>query len=604
MLEWCSPHIVHKRVSMLPLYQFLLVAPVLSGWEVLPVQDAEPEAVNDQQALIERREADFADLLTGARLVGFFTQSDKPDEAPKEDSYTLTRVSKAEEDRWLFEASIEFGASHVPIRLKLPVLWAGDSPVISVTDMSFPMLGSYTARVLFHGDEYIGIWSGKDHGGKMWGRVVRQEEKTESCMNWPSFRGPQASGICDGLELPTEWDLEEGTNVRWRRPFPGLAHSSPVIWGDRMFITTAVRKDGDQELKVGLYGDIKPIEDESIFSFELHCLDKRTGETLWSQTCWEGVPAVQRHPKGSHAAASPTVDADRVVAFFGGEGIYCYDHLGNALWQRDLGPMDSGFYMMPDAQWGFGASPVLSEGRVILQCDNQENSFVAALDGRTGEDLWRTARADVPTWSTPTVHITEDRSQVICNGFKHPAGYDLETGQELWSLSGGGDIPVPTPIVSGDMIFITNAHGMLAPIFALDVNVTGELSIKPDEEPFMIWGKARRGNYMQTPLAYGDEVYFCNDAGIVTCYEAASGQELYRERLGVGRTGFTSSPVAANGNLYYASEEGDVHVVRMGAFEVLAINSLGEECMATPAISEGALYYRTRGHVLSIGFLP
>jgi outer membrane protein assembly factor BamB len=291
-----------------------------------------------------------------------------------------------------------------------------------------------------------------------------------------------------------------------------------------------------------------------------------------------------------------------VLAFFGGEGLYCYDLEGELLWGRDLGPMDSGFYMVPGAQWGFASSPILHGDLAIVQCDVQKGSFVAALDATTGEDRWRTPRDDVPTWSTPTVLVREGRSQVICNGFKHPGGYDLHTGEELWSLSGGGDIPVPTPIVSNDLIFITNAHGMLAPIFALDVNISGELSIRPDEEPFMIWGKPRRGNYMQTPLAYGDEVYFCSDAGIVTCFVSATGEEIYRERLGAGRTGFTSSPVAANGNLYYASEEGNVHVVAMGEFKVLSVNSLGEECMATPAISDGAIYYRTRGHVLAVGY--
>lgn len=587
--------------------RILLAALLLPFSDLALAQDAESVADEAEAALIAQREADFAKLLTGSKLVGFFTQNDKPDAEPKEDSYTLTKVSKAEGDKWQFEASIEFGERNIPIKLKLPVYWADDTPVISVTDMGFPMLGKYTARVLFHGDEYIGVWSGKDYGGKMWGKVVRDEpEKTEGDtrqgVHWPSYRGPDASGIGDGYDVPIEWDVDEGTNIRWHRPFPGLCHSSPVIWDDLLFVTTAIRKDGEQDLKVGLYGDIKGIEDESEFRFELHCLDKNTGETIWSTVCWEGVPSVQRHPKGSHAASTPTTDGKRVVAFFGGEGIYCYDLDGKPLWERDLGPMDSGFFMVPDAQWGFGASPLLHDDRVIIQCDIQENSFVASLDANTGEDVWRTTRDDVPTWSTPTVLVREGRSQVICNGYKHPAGYDLHTGKELWSLSGGGDIPVPTPIVAGDLIFITNAHGMLAPIFALDVNIEGELSIKPDEEPYMIWGKPRRGNYMQTPLAYDTEVYFCSDAGIVTCYEAATGEELYRERLGEGRTGFTSSPVAANGNLYYASEEGDVHVVAMGEFEVLAINSLGEECMATPAISEGCLYYRTRSHVLSIGY--
>jgi len=581
--------------------QRILVAVLALSSLAFAARQEEPSAAAEVDNATLQREADFAALLTGANLVGFFNQSDKPNAEPQEDSYTLTRVSKADGDAWLFEASIEFGGRNIPIKLRLPVKWAGDTPVISVTDMGFPMLGKYSARVLFFGGQYVGVWSGKDHGGQMWGRVERADKASESAVHWPSFRGPGAGGIGDGPAVATEWDVPAKKNVLWRKPLPGLAHSSPVIWGERMFLTTAVRKDGKQDLKVGLYGDIRPVEDESEFRFELHCLDKTTGETLWSRVAWEGVPSVPRHPKGSHAASTPATDGKRVLAFFGGEGLYCYDLDGELLWKRDLGPMDSGFYLVPGAQWGFGSSPILHDDRVIVQCDVQEGSFVAALDANTGEDVWRTTRDDVPTWSTPTVYIGAERNQVICNGYHHAGGYDLSTGEELWKLVDGGDIPVPTPIIAAGLIFLTNAHGKQAPIYAVDVGASGTLSTDPEEEPFLAWGRSRRGNYMQTPLAYGDHIYFCNDAGIVTCYTLATGEELYRERLGEGRTGFTSSPVAANGNLYYASEEGDVHVVATGEFNVLSVNPLGEECMATPAISAGVIYYRTRGHVVAIG---
>ncbi|MFT7487553.1 MAG: outer membrane protein assembly factor BamB, partial [Candidatus Paceibacteria bacterium] len=351
-----------------------------------------------------------------------------------------------------------------------------------------------------------------------------------------------------------------------------------------------------------LYGSIDPVQDESEFRFQLHCLDKSTGDELWSRVCWEGVPSVKRHPKGSHAASSPAVDGEHVLAFFGGEGLYCYDLEGELLWDRDLGPMDSGYYVVPEAQWGFGSSPLLHEGFAIVQCDKQEGSFIAALDASNGEERWRTERDDVPTWSTPTVLVGESGSQVICNGYKHAGGYDLETGAELWNLVGGGDIPVPTPIVSKGLIFITNAHGGMAPIFALNASARGEIGLKPEEEPLLAWAKPRRGNYMQTPLAYGDAIYFCTDSGIMSSFDTQTGEENYRERLGEGRTGFTSSPVAANGNIYYSSEEGNVYVVQLGEFKPLAVNFLGEECMATPAISDGVLYYRTRSHVVAIGF--
>jgi len=245
---------------------------------------------------------------------------------------------------------------------------------------------------------------------------------------------------------------------------------------------------------------------------------------------------------------------------------------------------------------------VLAGDRVVVQCDVQGQSFVAALDAKTGKELWRANRDEVPTWSTPTVDVREGRSQVICNGWKHIGGYDLSTGKELWKLVGGGDIPVPTPIVAHDLVFVTNAHGSMAPIYAIDPMAEGELTIDAKTCKGMVWSYPSRGNYMQTPLAYGEEVYFCNDAGILSAYDVTTGESIYRERLGTGRTGFTGSGVAADGKLYFTSEEGDVFVVRAGPdFEVLAENALGEEFMSCPAISEGVLFFRSRTYLTAVG---
>jgi len=407
--------------------------------------------------------------------------------------------------------------------------------------------------------------------------------------------------VADGHETAVEWDLEEGTNIQWRVEVPGLALSSPVIWGDQLWVTTAIRSKGEQVLRVGRYGSIEPVQDDSPYSFELHCLDKNTGEAMWAHSSWEGVPKYSRHPKGSYAASSPATEGRRVVAFYGTEGLYCYDLKGNQLWKKDLGDLDSGFFKVPTARWGFASSPILHEDMVIVQCDVQGQSFVAALDAADGKDLWRTNREEVPTWCTPTVDVREGRVQVICSGWKHIGGYDLRTGKELWKLVGGGDVPVPTPVVSHNLIFVTNSHGGMAPIYAIDAMAEGILTIDPEETEAMVWSYRRRGNYMQTPLAYGEQIYFCNDAGVLTCFDVGSGEELYRQRLGTGRTGFTSSGVAAEGKLYFCSEEGDVYVVAPGReFELLAENSLGEECLSTPALSEGVLYYRGREHVVAI----
>ena len=577
----------------------------------------------------EELEAAFAERLTNVKLVGFTTLDGE--EGVKEDSYTIQSATKLEDGRWRFVAQIEFGGRAVPMAMALPVEWAGDTPVITVDDMKFPMMGSYTARVLFHGDQYVGVWTGKGYGGQMYGKVVPiadgeagadepaadEEADTgggngawsgpglsivEDGVHWPSFRGPFGRGVADAHPTPIEWNVEKGDGVRWSAELPGMAHSSPVVWGDKLFLTTAIRVDGEQELRVGLYGDIAPVEDESEFAFGVYCLDKKTGDVLWEQISWEGVPAIKRHTKGSHCSSSPAVDAERVVAFYGTEGLFCYDHDGELLWSTDFGVLDAGYFLMPDAQWGFSSSPVLHDGKVIVQCDVQGQSFVSALDAATGKELWRTNREEVPTWSTPTVDVREGRSQVICNGWKHIGGYDLATGKELWKLVGGGDIPVPTPIVSHDLILITNAHGQMAPIYAIHAMAEGELTIDPKECEGMAWSYPARGNYMQTPLVYGEEAYFCNDSGILSAYDVTSGESIYRERLGAGRSGFTGSGVAADGKLYFTSEEGQVYVVQAGPdFAVLAENDLGEEFMSSPAISEGVLYFRSRTRLTAVG---
>jgi hypothetical protein len=549
------------------------------------------------------RDRAFAALLTGAELRGFFTSGEvTPDRPLQEDSYEIRRAAPVGGDFWEIEVRIRYGDNDVTVPLRLKVLWAGDTPVITVTDLPVPGLGVFTSRVLFHGNDYAGTWSAGDHGGQMFGRVLRAGAGDGGgTVNWPSFRGPSARGISEGFATAATWDVEAGTNVRWSTPIAGLAHSAPVVWGDRVYVTSAVRaEEGDAELTVGLYGDIEPVEDDAVHRFVVHAIDKTTGDVVWTRHAWEGVPAVKRHPKGSHAASTPATDGAHVVAFFGTEGLYCYDADGELAWKRDFGRLDSGYFMVPDAQWGFASSPVIHEDLVLVQCDVQGDSFIAALALDDGSEVWRTPRDEVPTWGTPTVDVRPGRSQVIANGWKHIGGYDLRTGTELWRLRGGGDIPVPTPVVAHDLVFITNAHGRQAPIYAIDVGASGDITDVLDDN--VAWWRRRRGNYMQTPLVHGDYLYCCADAGILACYEATTGREIYRERLAEGRTGFTASPVAADGKLYLTAETGEVHVVALGPeFEVLAVNDLGEECLATPAISEGVLLFRARRTLFAVG---
>ncbi|UCC97273.1 MAG: PQQ-binding-like beta-propeller repeat protein, partial [Phycisphaerales bacterium] len=327
--------------------------------------------------------------------------------------------------------------------------------------------------------------------------------------NWPSFRGPSACGVAEGYETAVEWDAEGSRNILWKTPIPGLGHSSPVVWEDRVFVTTAIKDKGESSLKVGMYGDVKSVTAEGLFSWHLYCIDKSSGRILWDRQSYRGKPKIKRHPKSTHASATPCTDGKRVVAFFGSEGLYCYDMEGNLLWDKDLGVLDWGFFRSPAAQWGGGCSPVIHDGKLIVQCDVQKGSFIAAFDVKDGSLLWKTPRSDVPTWSTPTVYAAKENSQIIVNGFKHIGGYDIETGKEIWRMAGGGDIPVPTPIVAGDLVYITNAHGGMSPIYAVRLSAKGDISLNENQtgNEHIAWSYPKGGNYMPTPIAYGDYLY-------------------------------------------------------------------------------------------------
>ena len=438
--------------------------------------------------------------------------------------------------------------------------------------------------------------------------AVRHSADTKLYSDWPSFRGLSAQGIAEGFRTPTTWNADDSDgkkleNVRWKTPIPGLAHSSPIVSGSRLFVTTAVSAKENPELKVGLYGDGDSVEDDSVHAWMVYCLDKATGNVLWKRTAHKGVPKVKRHPKATHANSTMATDGKHAVAFFGSEGLYCYDFEGKLFWKKDFGVLESGPYNAPSLQWGFASSPVIHDGKVIVQCDALNTGFVAALDVRNGNELWRTPRQDVATWSTPTVSVEGTRSQIIVNGWKNIAGYDLITGKELWTMAGGGDIPVPTPVVSGGLVYIANAHGRLAPLYAIKTTATGDITLKDEDtsNSHVAWWERRNGAYMQTPLIHNGLIYSCRDSGVLSCYEAATGKRLYQERLGASGTGFSASPVAADGKLYQTSELGDVHVIQLGPeFKPLARNSMGEICMATPALSEGILYFRTRGHIVAV----
>jgi outer membrane protein assembly factor BamB len=420
---------------------------------------------------------------------------------------------------------------------------------------------------------------------------------------WPQYRGLGASGLAQGQALPTNWNVATGENIRWQTPIPGLAHSSPIVWGDRLYVATVVRP-GQPELKVGLYGDIASVNENEPHRWRLLALDKATGKVVWDTLGLEAIPRVKRHPKSSHCNSTPATDGQRIVAIFGSEGLFCFDAGGKMLWRKDLGPMDSGFFRVPSAQWGFASSPVIHGGRVIVLCDVQQDSFLAAYDLADGKEVWRTRRQDVPTWGTPTVVDAAGRKQIVVNGWRHTGGYDLATGQELWKLDGGGDIPVPTPVFAHGLIYLTSAHGKYRPLRAIRPDAAGDITPGDPGQTnaAIVWAHARQGNYMQTPIVVGDFLFACNDGGVLTCCRARTGEIQFSERLTTGGQGFSSSPVSDGRHLYIASEPGVVYVVpATRTFSLAASNALLDTCMSTPALSEGMLLFRTRERLIAVG---
>jgi outer membrane protein assembly factor BamB len=423
--------------------------------------------------------------------------------------------------------------------------------------------------------------------------------------NWPQYRGPRASGLDDSAALPTKWNVETGENLRWKTDIPGLAHSSPIVWGDRVYVATAVNSAGRSDLKVGLYGNIEAAKDDAPHQWRLLALDKATGKIVWNVLGHEGVPKIPRHTKATHCNSTPATDGSRIVAIFGSEGLFCFDAKdGKLVWKKDLGPMDAGYFQMPTAQWGFASSPIIHEGKVIVQCDVQKGSFLAVFDLADGKEVWRTERKDVPTWSTPAVVQAAGRTQIAVNGWHHTGGYDFATGKELWKLDGGGDIPVPTPIAAGDLIYFTSAHGRSAPMRAIRADASGDIT--PDnsdwKHPSIAWNHDRRGNYMQTPILIGASIFACKDNALLTCFDARTGDVRFSERLSSNSAeGFTSSPVSDGRHVYFTSELGNVVVVPVAEkFSIAATNTLGETCLSTPAVSGGALFFRTRDKLVAI----
>jgi outer membrane protein assembly factor BamB len=421
---------------------------------------------------------------------------------------------------------------------------------------------------------------------------------------WPSFRGTDAIGIADGQNLPDTWDVKAGTNILWRTPIPGLAHSSPIVWGDRVFVTSAISQSPNATFKPGLYGDGDASEDRSPHRWMVYAIDRRSGKMVWERTAAEGVPLNKRHIKSTYASASPATDGRIVVAWFGSQGVHAYDVDGTFRWKVDLGRVDMGAYDIPTFEWGPASSPIIWNNLVIVQCDTQADSFLLALDALTGQTVWKTDRDELPSWGTPTVIETPAGPELVTNASNFVRGYDPRTGKELWRLGRSSKITAPTPIAADGLMVIASGRAPERPVFAVRPGARGDITPSGSDTASagLAWSRTGRGSYMPTPLAYQGLLYVLGNAGLFDAYRIETGDEVYRQRLTHPGSGFSASPVAADGKIYLANEDGDMLVIAAGAdFKTIATNTMGEFLMATPALSEGVMYVKSASTLWAIG---
>jgi outer membrane protein assembly factor BamB/antitoxin (DNA-binding transcriptional repressor) of toxin-antitoxin stability system len=426
---------------------------------------------------------------------------------------------------------------------------------------------------------------------------VRPSPRT-AARPWPGFRGDNASGNGDGQGAVVEWNIERNQNIRWKTPIPGIANASPIVSGNRVFVVTAISSAGDKTFRTGLYGDVAPVNDLSTHTWKIYALDKATGKILWERTAFTGLPKVKRHPKASQANSTPVTDGKRVVAIFGSIGLLAaWDVAGKPLWTKDVGVLDSGWFFDPDYQWGHSSSPLIYGNTVIVQADRQKQSFLAAYNLDSGKEAWRTERDEISTWGTPTLFRAGGRDQIVTNGPK-VRGYDAETGKLLWTLGPNSEVTVGTPVVGDGLVYVTGGYPPVRPIYAVKPNASGEIT--PSAGDAVAWSNGE-GTYIPTPIFYNGILYTCANQGVLSAYDGKTGERIYRARIGNGGS-FAASPIAADGRLYLANEDGEVYVVRAGrTYEELAKNEMKEVIMSTPAISDGLIVIRTLGHVYGVG---
>jgi hypothetical protein len=407
--------------------------------------------------------------------------------------------------------------------------------------------------------------------------------------DWPRFRGPSAGVADDDPALPDAWSPTE--NVVWKTDIPGIGWSSPVIWGDHIFLTTVVNSAQQEPPKPGFYLGDWPAS-TAPHRWMAYDVDFTTGKIRWEREVGSSPPGRPKHLKNSYASETPVTDGERVYFYFGNAGLFAFDLTGRALWSQKIGPFKT------RNNWGTGGSPALHGDRVYVVNDNDELSFLAAYDKRTGAVIWRVNRAEGTNWSTPFVWENERRTEIVTSGSDRVRSYDL-SGQLLWELSGMSTISIPTPFSRHGLLYISSGYvgDALRPAYAIRPGASGDISLKGDEttNAYIVWSSKTGAPYNPTPLVYGNYYYTLFDRGFFTNHDAKTGTEIYsRQRITADASGFTASPWAYNGRIFAMSEDGDTYVIQAGTeFKLLGKNSLNEMTLATPAVARGSLVIRT-----------
>ncbi len=412
--------------------------------------------------------------------------------------------------------------------------------------------------------------------------------------NWPRFRGTQADGVAqDDARLPEVWDAT--THVRWSVDVPGQGWGSPIVWGNRVFLTAVVSDEQNVLPSKGLYlGEGQRDPAKGIHHWLTLCYDLTTGRELWRHEAHTGQPTVPRHPKSSYAAETPVTDGQRVYSLFGDVGLYAYDFEGNLLWSRVVEPKKTFF------DYGAASSPVVHDGVVYMVYDNLEASWLGAFDAATGEERWKVDRKENKSWATPFVWVNDSRTELVVPGVNRNRSYSL-SGTLLWEFDGRmSSLVIPSPFAAHGMCYIASGYigDSHRPTFAVRPGASGDITPETDAEytasPYIAWYQDKASSYNTTQLVYGDYLYTLYDLGYLTCHNAKTGEEVYGKQRMMPKGSFTASPWAYNDRIFCLNEDGLTYVLQAGPeFQVLHTNALDELTLATPAIADGNLLIRT-----------